>query len=142
MKHLKKYNELEEINEISKELVSRAAKIAREKSKNIPDYDKLGQDKVSGQYHEFSKVALGQDIIDKIEKLGYDVEAHSDYVILIYNNDVLATIYKDKYELNKRFNVLSFDESEKRKLITIIKIIQKNFKDNDDKQYKGDDFSI
>jgi hypothetical protein len=59
MKHLKKYSELEEINEISKELVSRAAIAAREKSKNIPNHDKLGRDKVSGQYHEFSKAALG-----------------------------------------------------------------------------------
>jgi hypothetical protein len=88
------------------------------------------------------KLLWGQDIINKIEKLGYEVEAHSDYIILIYNNDIFATIFKDKYEMGNRFNINSFDESEKRKLYNIIKLIQKNFQSIENNQYKGDDFSI
>jgi DNA-directed RNA polymerase alpha subunit len=58
MKHLKKYSELEEINEVSKELASRAAIAAKNK------IDKLQKqlDIAKRQYHTFSST----DDIDKL----------------------------------------------------------------------------
>jgi hypothetical protein len=126
MKHLKKYSELEEINEISKELAYRAAKAARDKSKSISTHDDLGKDKISNQYELFNRKSLGEDIIEKIEKAGFEVDVYVDHVILSKDTDIVVEIYKDSYAILKEININLLSEAEKRKLIYLIKLIQNN----------------
>ena len=65
MKHLKKYSELEEINEVSKELASRAAIAAKNKIDKLQKQLNIAK----RQYHTFSST---EDIDKLVETMNID----------------------------------------------------------------------
>ena len=130
MKHLKKYSELEEINEISKELGKRAADIALTKGvKFADDKDELQADKLLKQYNTFMKGALGSELTNEIEKLGYDLDMSTDEIYLLKNGEEICFINKDKFVWDDKDHISTLSENEKRKLLYLIKLVQKNMKD-------------
>ena len=146
MKHLKKYSELEEINEVSRELAKRAAQKAIDKYDD--DFNKdtdnsggyLYRHKLSNQYSLFKNYKEDQDFFnnvkEKINKLGFILEKETDnkrkvtfYYILNNQNKKYILIREDGYyNFCGHFKPSWITESEQRKLHTCVKLVQKFLK--------------
>jgi hypothetical protein len=127
MKHLKKYSELEEINEISKELGKRAADAAFKKMGEYDDEgDGLRSYKYMSQHDKFMKVALGKKIVDELEKLGYSLEIYYNCVELSKNGKFIARIKQNKTEWVDYDYITSLSENQQRRILYLVKQVEKN----------------
>jgi len=127
MKHLKKYSEIETINEVSKELGKRAADAAFKKG---GDFDDAGDDlrsiKYFSQHDKFMKVALDEKAVKELEKLGYSLEIYYSEVELSKDGEFIARIKHNKTEWVDYDHIKSLSENEQRRLLFLIKQIEKN----------------
>jgi len=130
MKHLKKYSEIETINEVSKELASRAAKLAMTKS---DDFDKknnhLQKDKLRTQHSVFMKTVLGKDLINNIKNLGFDLKIYRDSVDMYQNSDFICQIDAENIAWDGDLEISDIEETKKRRLLYLLKTLQKRLKE-------------
>jgi hypothetical protein len=142
MKHLKKYSELEEINEVSRELAKRAAQKAADNYEVSTNnsFDRFYHHKLINQYSLFKNYKEDQDFFEKIkikiEKLGFFLEKEIDnkrkkifYYLLNDKNKRYIMLHEDgKYQLCGHFKLSWITEPEQRKLHTCIKLLQQYLK--------------
>ena len=143
MKHLKKYSELEEINEVSRELAKKAAQKAAdnyEVSITNSYYDEFYHNKLISQYSLFKNYKEDQDFFEslkaKIEKLGFFLEKEIDnkrkkifYYLLNDKNKRYIMFHEDaSYQLCGHFKLSWLTEPAQRKLHTCIKLLQQYLK--------------